>query len=212
MSSSYQRLMAIDPSLSCSGWALFDVSAKRLLAVGKIRSLPASHSMAVRLLDIHQKVARVFSDLQLAEGDVLICEAPTTMRDPRAAFQVEQVRCTFETLARVGDIIVPGRLNPRSVQYEVMGLKGKQLDRAIVKHTAVQTVQAVYGEELRGLGLETGSDDLRRHQDIVDAILIGALGLTRLESSETSGMPLPVLFEQGASHRSSRRLPKAAGS
>src|SRR5690606_567012 len=137
---SYKRLLAVDPSLTCSGWALFELATARpgqgkLVAVGKIRSLSPRVPLATRFSDLQRKIVGVYESLSLSGNDVLICESQTTMRDPRAAFKVEQVRGIFETVARSRSLHVPGRINPRSVQSEVMGLRGKQLARAVVKDT-----------------------------------------------------------------------------
>lgn len=188
------RLMSIDPSLTCSGWALFSIRDERLLAVGKIKSKPARFPLAIRLLDLQQKIKEIFERLQLSERDVLVCEAQTTMRDPRAAFKVEQVRGVFETIARERALEVPGRINPRSVQNQVMGLKGKQLRRSVVKDTALQTVMAVYGSSLENIGFQVSADNLKKHQDIVDAILVGSLGLVRIAAARRTVQPLTTFF------------------
>lgn len=189
------RLISIDPSLTCSGWALFSIKSAKLMAVGKLKSLSPEKPLAVRLQDLHIKICKIFETLELGNDDVLICESPTTMRDPRAAFKVEQVRGIFEEIARQRSVRVPGRLNPRTVQYEVMGLKGKQFNRAIVKQTALSIARTLYGKDLLGMGFKLDDGFLKRHQDIVDAILIGSLGVTRIQSAKTSGVSLEEMFE-----------------
>ena len=199
--------MAVDPSLTCSGWALFSVAGGVLLSVGKLRGLGPSISMARRLEKLQGDIGRVLEGLGLGEEDVLVCEAPTTMRDPHNAIKVEQVRGLFESLARARGVIVPGRINPRTVQYEVMGLRGKQTLRAEVKLTALRTVEYLYAQPLAQMGLT----DLSKHQDIVDAILIGRLALVRLENARNGGGPLESNFEaQAQQNRRSWRV-KACG-
>ena len=197
------RLISVDPSLTCSGWACFSLTGGGVLGVGKIRSLSPKLPLSQRLLDLQQKIESLIRQLNFGPSDVLVCEAPTTMRDPHAAIKVEQVRCIFETGARRVGAAVPGRLNPRSVHREVMGLKGKQLERAIIKDLAVQTVRTLYGAELRKLGFEEQSA-LSRHQDIVDALLIGTLALARVQSAQQGGMALELLFESKAAPNRSR--------
>jgi Holliday junction resolvasome RuvABC endonuclease subunit len=192
---SERRLIAIDPSLTCSGWALFSVKSNRLIGVGKIKSLPAEHALATRLQDLQSKISKTLAMYNLGSVDTLICEAPTTMRDPRAAFKVEQVRSIFEAVGRDRGILVPGRINPRSVQHEVMGLKGKQLERTIVKATAVHTVRTLYGDVLASFGFDVTQKNLQRNQDIVDAILLGSLGLVWLNSAEIAGLDPERYFE-----------------
>src|SRR5262245_26646002 len=126
------NVMAIDPSLTCSGWALLTLETGRVRAVGKLRALSASYPLAERLNGLHLQIGELLSALKLGTGDFLICESPTTVRDPHNALKVEQVRGIFESLARSNGICVPGRLNPRTVQFEVMGLRGKQLQRSLV--------------------------------------------------------------------------------
>src|SRR5689334_2486040 len=123
----YRYLLSVDPSLTCSGWALFSLRSTALMGVGKIRSLPPSHALPDRLNDLQRKVQAVFDQFQLTEKDILVCEAPTTMKDPSAAIKVEQVRGMFESLARTRRVTVPGRINPRTVHHELLGLKGRQL-------------------------------------------------------------------------------------
>lgn len=196
---SFLRLLSVDPSLSCSGWALFTVDGGAIKAVGKIRSEKPSVPMAIRLEKLQSNIARIIETLGLGKGDALVCEAPTTMKDPHNAIKVEQVRGLFESLGRERGVTVPGRINPRTVQYEVMGLRGKQLSRPEVKAAAVRTVEFLYADQLRQLGLS----ELQKHQDIVDAVLIGRLALLHIEAARASNAPLESIF--GSQVRQDRR-------
>ncbi|RME60129.1 MAG: hypothetical protein D6780_03920, partial [Candidatus Dadabacteria bacterium] len=149
------RLLAVDPSLTCSGWALFSIVENRLIAVGKIRSLSSSVPLAHRLADLQQRIEKLFKRMDLGGDDYLVCEAPTTVMDPRAAFIVEQVRSIFEVTARGRGVVVPGRINPRTVQREIIGLRGAQQRREKVKEAAVLTVHRLYKEELTKMGFNT---------------------------------------------------------
>lgn len=186
--------MAIDPSLRCSGWALFHMSTGRLCAVGKVRSLPPAEPLAVRLADLQARISQIYEKLSLCSNDVVVCEAPTTMRDPRAALKVEQVRGLFETVARDLGIRVPGRINPRSVQADVMGLRGAQIARANVKHAAINVARALYAGELARLGFEASETNMKRNQDIIDALLIGNLALVWLKAAVMAGTSLEEYF------------------
>ena len=201
MEMKWRNLLAVDPSLTCSGWALFRVEDQRLLAVGKIKSLPASLAMADRLTDLQQKIGSILEKTSLNTNDVLVCEAQTTMRDPRAAFTVEQVRGIFESLARERGVRVPGRINPRTVQSEVLGLRGAQLKRDIVKASAREVAWQLYGGLFREFGLADGVDTLRAHQDVVDACLVGTSGVARISRSMLCEEPLETLFSQNARTR-----------
>ncbi|MEZ4752709.1 MAG: hypothetical protein R3A13_00095 [Bdellovibrionota bacterium] len=100
----------------------------------------------------------------------------------------------FETLARSMGIKVPGRINPRSVQFEVMGLKGKQVARDEIKIMASGAAKLMYGEALKSIGF-TDLDNLENYQDVVDAILVGHLALTKIEASELAGISLEEYME-----------------
>ena len=190
--SSYRSLLAVDPSLTCSGWALFSISDGRIRSVGKIRSDPPSTPMGHRLRSLQERIESVLERIGLSAGDLLVCEAATTVKDPHNALKVENVRSIFETVARNREVTVPGRINPRSVHYEVMGLKGKQLPRTEVKQAAVRTVEVLYSDQLIDLGI--GVEKLERHQDIIDAILIGRLALTKIQSARSASFPIEKVF------------------
>lgn len=175
------RLLAVDPSLTCSGWALFRVTSGELLAVGKLRAEPPVKPLSVRLASLQKDISDLLHEAELGVDDYLVCEGATTMRDPNAAFKVEQVRGLFETLARARRVNVPGRLNPRSVQKEVMGLKGKQIERKQVKANAREVFKALYSTTCVRFGWEINEKMLSRNQDIVDAALIGTLAVSRIQ-------------------------------
>lgn len=208
---SYRYLMAIDPSLTCSGWALLSVAKGEVLAVGKIKSDPPSVPLATRLEKLQGNIGKIFSNLTLGDSDVLVCEAPTTMKDPHNAIKVEQVRGLFESAGRQRGVTVPGRVNPRSVQYEVIGLKGKQMPRLEVKAAAVRTVQYLYATELQKLGLDVTESSLKKHQDIVDAVLIGRFALLKVQGALDAAQPLESVFEtQMKQNRASWRVRSCA--
>jgi len=163
--------------------------------------------MATRLRVLHARIEELMGALRLAAGDALVCEAPTTMRDPHNAIKVEQVRGMFEGAARNRGVVVPGRINPRTVHYEVMGLTGPQLVRSEIKAAALRSVEYLYSVNLEKLGLGRGADSLRKHQDIVDAMLVGRVAVLRLQAAGQSGAPVEELFEGSASrHRRSWRV------
>ncbi len=186
-----ERLLAIDPSLTCSGWALFDISKGKIRSVGLIRSKGTKYSLPDRLQDFHQQVQKLFSSLKIGKSDVLVCEAPSTVIDPKATFKVEQIRGIFENTARDFKALVPGRLNPRTVQREALGLFGKQIERKSVKALARKTVQFLYGETLTRFGIDPA---LVKYQDIIDSILIGHVALSKLEASKRASVSIEEMF------------------
>ena len=203
----YRQLLAVDPSLTCSGWVLFRVNDGEVVSVGKIKSASPSVPMAERLRGVQANIETVLQRLDLGRGDVLVCEAPTTMKDPHNALKVEQVRSIFESLARARQVTVPGRVPTRSVHFEVMGLVGKQLPRAEVKASALRTAEYLYAEPLRRLGLLRDEASLKKHQDIVDALLIGRLALSRIYAARDAVVPLESMFQtQARASRASWRV------
>jgi len=208
---SLRYLMAVDPSLTCSGWALLSIPEGEVVAVGKVKSAPPSYPMALRLERLQSSIKKILANLALGASDVLVCEGPATMKDPHNALKVEQVRGLFESTGRNLGVTVPGRVNPRSVQYEVMGLKGKQMTRIEVKAAAVRTVQYLYAPALHRLGMETSDDVLKKHQDIVDAMLIGRFAVLRIQGALESQQSLETVFETRVKqHRSSWRVRSCA--
>jgi Holliday junction resolvasome RuvABC endonuclease subunit len=208
----YRNLLAVDPSLTCSGWVLFRVRDGAVTSAGKIKSAPSRVQLAERLRGVQANIEAVLQRLNLGSGDVLVCEAPTTMKDPLNALKVEQVRSIFESVARTRQVTVPGRVASRSVQFEVMGLVGKQLPRSEVKATALRTAEYLYSESLRRLGLLREDVPLKRHQDIVDALLIGRLALSRIHAAREATVSLESMFQtQTRTNRNSWRVKGCAG-
>lgn len=170
-----------------------------------MRGLEPGPPLAHRLLSLQAKIVKLFDTLELREGDILVCEAATTMRDPRAALLVEQVRGMFEVLARSRGVTVPGRINPRTVQFEVMGLRGAQGRREEVKRAALQVAKVLYGARLKALGFDLDDGRSRkRHQDVVDALLVGSLAVSRVQGAWTTNSDLNQTFDLG-SWRSKKR-------
>lgn len=190
----WQRVLAVDPSLTCSGWALFHIGSNTILGVGKVKSLSPKLPMSNRLSDLQIKIRSIYRKLDLGHNDIVICEAQTTMIDPKAAFKVEGVRGIFEVIARESRINVPGRINPRSVQTNVMGLYGRQLARKHVKETAVATVKSLYQSELENIGFNCDVKNLKKHQDIVDAVLIGSLAVAKIKEAAKADLGIEAIF------------------
>ncbi|MFN4896501.1 MAG: hypothetical protein ACK5GN_12320 [Pseudomonadota bacterium] len=174
---------------------MFSISNGHICSVGKVRSDPPPVPMGQRLRTLQQRIEAVLERLQLGADDILVCESATTVKDPHNALKVENVRSIFESVARTRLMSVPGRINPRSVHHEVMGLSGKQLPRAEVKLAARRTVEYLYLDELKRLGVSQG--DLVKHQDIVDAILLGRLAVMRVRSAQEGDLPVEVMFAHG---------------
>ncbi len=113
-------LFAVDPSLTCSGWALFNLVSSQPVLTGKISAPPTTFSLEHRITIMQAEVKKVFTDLRLNENDYLVCEGPAPLvLNPNSALKVERVRGVFEAVARDFRLNVVGRLNPRTVQVYV---------------------------------------------------------------------------------------------
>lgn len=185
------RLLAIDPSLRQSGWALFYLEEDRPLAWGTIVAEQLKDPLPSRLDSIHSRVESLFVDLDLSPDDYLVCEGPAPVTlNPSGTIKVEQVRSMFETIARTNRLIVPGRLNPRTVQTELLGLRGRQLPRAEVKKIAESVVYQLFPMK-----------EKIQSQDAIDAILIGVLARNKILHAHRTGAYAGSMFEGGAGKR-----------
>lgn len=206
--SSRQRfLIAVDPSLTCSGWALFSLADGAPLAAGTLEAGGPEHSMSDRLEELQKNISQLFNQLRMGNHDVLVCEGPAPLvLNPSSAIKVERVRSIFESVARGRGVVVPGRINPRTVQTEILGLRGKQLQRAVVKETARVTAQQLFGAQLSVLPLYgSGKTHRQLPQDVIDALLIGAVALSRVRLAEQSQRPLTEAFTSKSESRSLAR-------
>ena len=193
------KVLAVDPSLTASGWALFLLADARLLAVGVLSPPGPQVILAKRLDELQRRVRECLAALELGSDDYLVCEGPAPLvRDPHGAIKVERVRSIFESVARERRIKVPGRLNPRTVQTELLGMKGKQLSRNAVKQWARETAMQLYGNVLEHAFCGDMSETRRSRavsQDIIDALLIGTLAVAKLQLGLQSGLDLAAIFE-----------------
>lgn len=208
-------LLAIDPSLTCSGWALFCVATENLLGFGTLRAPGTKFSMATRLEELQRMSDALLVQLGMQANDFLLCEGPAQLvLNPQSSLKVEQVRSLIESVARSRGLIVPGRLNPRTVQTELLGMRGAQIKREEVKRWARATAERLFGKELakvpcNGELLEGGVIP----QDCIDAILIGVLATARIKSALRSNTdPISAFVERSSSgqRRNGRGAPRFA--
>lgn len=204
-------LLAIDPSLTATGWVVFTIADAKPRSAGLIAPPGPTMPMSQRLEILQDAVRSLLTNMQFGKGDVLICEGPAPLvKNPLSALKVEQVRGIFESLARENGAAVPGRLNPRTVQTELLGMRGSQVKREEVKHSAREVAKKLFGSQLRSLKLHdvklSNGDELP--QDIIDALLIGCLSVSRVQSAYKTGVSLAELFSSRptAVNKSSRRL------
>ncbi|MCC6933816.1 MAG: hypothetical protein IT292_11305 [Deltaproteobacteria bacterium] len=190
------KLLAVDPSLQSSGWVLFAIEDEAPLSWGVVADNNSKLPLAKRLLTIQERINDIFIDYCLGAKDILVCEGPAPITlNPSSATKVEHVRGIFETLARQHKLTVPGRLNPRTVQIELLGLKGRQLERKEVKQTARNLAQHLYGSKLTEL--LAGKDDKKLRQDVIDALLIGTLAVAKINLCQRMKISLFDAFNEG---------------
>ncbi len=194
----FKKLLAIDPSLRSSGWVLFDVKTEKPLKAGIIGESDSRESMSFRLLSFQKKVDSLYKEIELNARDVLVLEGPAQLvLNPSTSTKVEQIRGIFESLARSRGVFIPGRINPRTLQVELLGMKGKQKERKEVKLMAQNVSNHLYGDTLRKI--VTSNTDKKTKiisQDIVDASLIGALSLSKIRFCSGNKDMLLELFEE----------------
>lgn len=204
-----KKILAVDPSLTASGWALFDVASGSPEAIGVISPPGPRSAMSERLLILQNLVEETLADVGMSGGDILVCEGPAPLvLNPNSSMKVEQVRGIFEVVARSKGIRVPGRINPRTVQSELLGMRGKQLGRQEVKEWARATALQLYGSGLERLPRfgkasrrsAAGEDNIS--QDIIDALLIGALCVSRVQLSLRMESSLESFFTPNQKRKS----------
>ena len=211
-------LLAVDPSLTCSGWALFALADGMPCAIGLISPPGPALALANRIELLQREVEQLLESFNLGVGDLLVCEGPAPLvLNPQSALKVEGVRGVFETVARGRGLTVPGRLNPRTVQSELLGMRGKQLDRRTVKEWARAAAMQLYGARIERLLAQQQASNERRaerdgavppraakslSQDAIDALLIGAVAVGRFKLSASSGLPVEAVFQGGGKRRS----------
>ena len=213
-----QYLLAVDPSLTASGWALFSLRDGMPQAVG-VLSPPGTEELLSRRYDSLQcSVESIIARLKLGKGDYLVCEGPAPLvKNPQSALKVEGVRGIFETVARSMGIAVPGRINPRTVQSELLGMRGPQLPRKAVKEWARKAALQMYEPQLRRMFsaecLTEAPTKLhsRVPQDIIDAMLIGAVAVSRVQLALKSRTQVETAFVSLGGRRPQSRNSRSTG-
>jgi len=199
-----RKLVAVDPSLTASGWVIFSLASEKPLVAGCIKAGPPSLPLANRLKTFQLEVQSLIVKFDLGEGDFLITEGPAPLvKNPDSATKVEQVRGIFETIARARGLEVPGRVNPRSVHTELLAFTGAQKERKFVKESARKVASNLMGAELASA---SGEDFNSVAQDIIDAALVGVYAISRIKRAKASKLPVVEMFRpKKASGRASGR-------
>lgn len=173
------------------------ISDGGLVAAGMIHPPGTERPLHYRLSCLQDKVQGLLERLNLSEKDFLVCEGPAPLvKNPQSSLKVEQVRSVFEAVARSLGVCVPGRVNPRTVHTEILSLRGKQLARREVKIVAQETASRIFGQQFTDIvaGSTTGRAK-KIPQDIVDALLIGVLALSRIQQASQLNLDSYELFQ-----------------
>lgn len=211
-SSPARFLLAVDPSLTASGWALFCLRKSIPLAVGVLSPPGPEEILARRLDSLQRSVLEIISRLQLGHGDYLVCEGPAPLvKNPQSALKVEGVRGIFETCARSAGLAVPGRINPRTVQSELLGMRGPQLPRKTVKDWARKAAHQMYEPQIRRMFTSEAEKQGRVPQDIIDAMLIGAVAVSRVQTALKSRTTVETVFLGNTGGRTTSRSSRNTG-
>ena len=195
----FRRIIAVDPSLTATGWAIFSIAKNAPIHLGVIRPKGTEFPLSVRLHELQAQVSELFSKINLSSEDILVCEGPAPLvKNPQSSLKVEHVRGIFETLARSFGAVVPGRINPRTIQRELLGMKGRQLGRTQVKEWARKTVEQLYGTLLPSIPIEDQKKTRAGllSQDIVDALLIGTLAVSKTTMAIRTGDDVTLHFTE----------------
>ena len=197
------KLLAVDPGLSTCGWALFSLDTALPLRVGTLSPPDRRELMPTRLKFLQRGAGVILEKTGLGQGDFLVCEgAAHVALNPRTSLLLEQVRTLFETLARGCGAAVPGRVNPRSVQHQLLGARGKQLRRDCVKALGKRAALQLYGELLSSLEYTRISCSKSRtgrvEQDIFDALLVGTVAAVKIKQCFSSGLDVDVAFSSNS--------------
>jgi Holliday junction resolvasome RuvABC endonuclease subunit len=191
----YSSLFAVDPSLTSSGWALFSVQRNAPIAAGIISPPGTELSLAKRLETLQQEIRETLCIVKLGQSDLLVCEGPAHLvLNPNSALKVERVRSTFETVARELGVCVPGRLNPRTVQSELLGFRGRQVPREQVKKSAREVALRLFAKDLKEMPVIGAKIDKQVPQDIIDALLVGSLACSRIKHGLRSQLTPEEVF------------------
>jgi len=204
---SSSALLAVDASLRSTGWAVFSLKTELPISFGLLTLPTAQTPLAKRLDFLQQKISLLFGELKLSADDYLVCEGPAPLvLNPQSAIKVEHVRSMFETLARANGLIVPGRLNPRTIQSELLGMRGRQAARTTVKDWARETAQRLFAKEIKAIPIQGVSNRLKVFpQDVIDALLIGSLATSRIKNAIKMNYDPVLSFSPKNNGRANRR-------
>jgi len=191
---------------------MFRLDDALLSAVGLIEPPGPEEFLASRFHALQQHVRELFERLELGEGDFLVCEGPAPLvRNPQSAIKVEGVRGIFESVARSCGVSVPGRINPRTVQSEILGMKGRQLARATVKEWSREAALRLYQRDLHKLFERPVNVLSEVSQDIIDAMLIGTVAVSRVQIAVRTRTAVEAAFASSGPRRKVGRTSRGTG-
>ena len=163
------RIIGLDPSLVCIGWALLerdmDLRLEWVSSWGTIR--PEGETLDEKLHDAADKVGRLFDG---GGADVLAMELPVVYRNPATTIKLGQLLGVIRYVAyrwteRTIEVMPGGRLSALGLPIN--------LKRPVAKELVRNTVNALYK-----LHLEP------QDHDIADAVAVAHAALVELKKEE----------------------------
>lgn len=159
------KVFSVDPSVSSLGWAIMQVSG-RLVDAGVLK-YSSKNSICERIQFILREVNDLIQYYKLGPTDYCVLESSAGIINPRSFLALERVRSSVEALAIIKGLRVIGRINPRSLQSKMLGLK-KMEKRDFVK----SAIRSFVIQEFRSFFDGNRLDISRVEQDLFDAVIL----------------------------------------
>ena len=167
-------ILALDPSLSCIGWAVLTLDGERIVEYGKHR--PRGDTLDEKLTDAHfwlRWMLDADSAISPIYGEQITAyafEMPIVYRNPATTIKLAQLVgalrvAAFPWVQRTIEINPGARLS-------ALGLP-VNLKRAVAKERIIANVNATYGLELKP-----------KEHDIADSIAIGVAASRKLKLAQ----------------------------
>jgi len=164
-------ILALDPSLSCIGWAVMPLDAGRVIEYGTYK--PKGDAMDRKLIDAYRWLCWLFDDSYHNKGEAFTTfafEVPVVYRNPATAIKLAQLVgvlrvAAFEWVEQTVEINPGGRL-------AAFGLP-VNLKRAVAKERVIAHVNTRYGLALKA-----------KNDNEADAIAVGIAASRKLKLAQ----------------------------
>ncbi|MCS6961758.1 MAG: crossover junction endodeoxyribonuclease RuvC [Deltaproteobacteria bacterium] len=161
-----QKVLAVDPSSSSLGWAIIDTREIPLDA--GVFYYNTDISISNRVKHIVNEIKHIIDCYNLKRGDYFVVESSAGCINPRTFLILERIRGAGEAVALLNGLTVLGRINPRSIHVNLLGIK-KSLARVFVKSAIRSYVEKQFSAFLKSAEIEV----IPKNQDVFDALLLG---------------------------------------